>query len=229
MMINQCSLAVKRARQTLQSCISLLSTPVTIAEAPEKNAGESGFSLIGILAAGLIMAILAVATYSYLSMSSAKSKALFATFTSVAAAAEHYNMSLGAYPTVYGAMSEPQFESDNTTNTDVTTTWNGPYAKNKNVNTSGVLLLNSIATGATLTFTPLTSGSTGALPNGLQHQYALVANNIPNSIAHKTTEICNGAHGNSSGTDGGQCVLVKGTGGLDQVYYIFAQNQYGAY
>ncbi|MBU2835246.1 hypothetical protein HF673_05460 [Acidithiobacillus thiooxidans] len=227
MMISKCSRVIDHARNALQRipffAASTASTEV------KNNPDESGFSLIGILAAGLIMTILGVATYGFLSLSGSKSKALFATFTSVAAAAEHYNMSVGAYPTVYGAMVDTNFENDNSTNTNVSTTWNGPYAKDKDMNTSGVLLLNSIATGATLTFEPLTSGSTGALPNGLQYQYALVANNIPPSIAHKTTNICNGAHGNSSGADGGQCVLESGTGGLDTVYYIFAQNQYGAY
>jgi len=222
MMISKCSRVIERARQALQRipffAASAASTEV------KNNPDESGFSLIGVLAAGLIMTILGVATYGFLSLSGAKSKALFATFTSVAAAAEHYNMSVGAYPTVYGAMVETRFENDNSTNQNVSTTWNGPYAKDKDVDTKGVLLLNSIASNATLTF-----AAGKFLPNGLQYQYALVANNIPASIAHKTTNICNGAHGNSSGADGGQCVLAAGKGGLDQIYYIFAQNQYGKY
>lgn len=227
MMISKCSRVVERARNALQR-IPLFAADVAIVEV-KNSPDESGFSLVSILVAALIVTIIGVATYGFVNLSGAKSKALFATFTSVAAAAEHYNMSVGAYPTVYGAMVETNFENDNTTGTNVSTTWNGPYAKDKDMNTSGVLLLNSIATNATLTFVPLTSGSTGSLPNGMPYQYALVANNIPASIAHETTNICNGAHGNSSGADGGQCVLVKSAGGLDQVYYIFAQNQYGAY
>ena len=193
---------------------------------------EAGLTLIQILIAVVIATIFAAVGYEAINLSSSKGKALYDSMSSIAHAADTFNLGLGTYPTVYAAMSNPTFgdsASYNTNGTDLATTWNGPYAKNRDVGTNGNLHLNSIATGLTITFAPLTSTSTGALPTGLAYQYAVVANNVPNAIATQAVNVCNGQANNTGATDGGQCVLVAGTGKTSTLYYIFAQNQYGAY
>lgn len=225
MLIYECSKHLDRARSRLQRIPFFAAR--TAPEALKPNPEESGFSLISILAAGIVMIILGATAYGYFSTSGSKSKALLATFRSVSHAAQHFNMSLGTYPTVYGAMVSTTFEPDNTTGATLTNTWNGPYAKAKDMGANGNLHINSIATGAKITFVPLTAGSTGSVTAGLKYQYALEATGIPLNIATQTVNLCNGTQ-NSSSTVGEQCT-VSGTGTTVDVYYVFAQNQYGAY
>ena len=202
---------------------------VSVRHRPPESTEESGFTLIEILVAVVILAIIAGIAFLAINLNSTKGKALYTAMASVAHSAEAFNASLGTYPTVYGAMVETAFEADNTTGATLTTTWNGPYAKPKDMGPNGNLHLNSIASNLTITFSPLTAGSAGALPNGEAYQYAVVANNVPNNIATQAVNACNGQTGNTTGAAGGQCVLEAGTGGTSTVYYVFAQNQYGAY
>ncbi|MGK9451682.1 type IV pilus modification PilV family protein [Acidithiobacillus caldus] len=229
-MLTHLSDAVRRS-PTQAGRLSLTAATVPCA-ADERFSSEAGLTLIQILIAVVIATIFAVATYQFVNLSSSKGKALYDSMASVAHAAEAFNLSLGAYPTVYAAMSNPKYgdsASYNTNGTDLSNTWNGPYAKNRDVGPNGNLHLNSISTGLTITFAALTAGSTGSLPTGLEYQYAVVANNVPNAIATEAVDVCNGQAGNTGASDGGQCVLVPGTGKTSTVYYIFAQNQYGAY
>lgn len=229
-MLTHLSDAVRRPR-THAGRLSLTAAAVPCA-ADERFSSEAGLTLIQILIAVVIATIFAAVGYLSVNLSSSKGKALYDSMASVAHAADAFDLSLGTYPTIYAAMSNPNFgdsASYNTNGTDLSNTWNGPYAKNRDVGANGNLHLNSIATGITLTFKALTSGSTGALPTGLAYQYAVVANNVPNAIATQAVNVCNGQANNTGATSGGQCVLVAGTGTTSTLYYIFAQNQYGAY
>lgn len=228
MLISECSKHFDRARKRLQRT-RWFSARNTAGKNSAHN-DESGFSLISILAAGIVMIILGATAYGYFSTSGSKSKALLATFRSVSHAAQHFNMSLGTYPLVYGAMVSTSFgdnTADNTTGATLTRTWNGPYAKPKDMGANGNLHINSIATGAKIIFVPLQKGASGSVANGLQNQYALEATGIPLNIATQTVNLCNGTQSSSS-TVGEQCSVV-GTGTTVDVYYVFAQNQYGAY
>lgn len=193
-----------------------------------KHEGESGLTLIEILIAVVIATIFAGVAFLAVNLSSSKGKALYDAMASVANAAETFNVDLGTYPTVYGAMVDTNYLTDNTTGADLTSTWDGPYAKDKNVGPNGNLHLNNIASGVTITFQPLTNTSPG-LTTGLPYQYAVVANNVPNAIATQAVNTCNGEANNTKGKNGGQCTLSPGTGQTSTVYYIFAQTQYGAY
>jgi prepilin-type N-terminal cleavage/methylation domain-containing protein len=194
--------------------------------------GEDGFTLLELLIVIVILGVLAAVTLPYFNTDSAKGKALFQGLASASNDAAHFGASLGTYPVHYETMTNQTFgesSSNNTNGISLTQTWNGPYAKAANTDSSGDLVLNQVATGVTVTFAPVTPGSDG-LPNGLPYQYAMVANNVPAPIAHAAVNACNGQRGNTSATNGGLCTLKSsGSSGTDSVYYVFAQNQYAAY
>ena len=193
---------------------------------PKEHRNEQGFTMVELII--VILGILAAITMGALNLNSSKGKSLYLGMASMAHASEVFDASLGAYPTVYAALFDPtygQSATDNTSGVSLATTWDGPYGKARPISTAGILMLNNIATGITVTYAPLTKGGAGSLPNGLNYQYAIVANNVPKNIATQAVDACNGAQ-NSSGN--GDCVLVAGTG-TDQVYYIFAQNNNGPY
>lgn len=231
MLIASCSNAFRRARHQL-SRISLFASRAAMQDAAVTDvrfqSPEAGMSLVSILTAVVIVTIFAAISYAAFSLSGAKSKALYDSMVSIAHSAEHFDLSLGTYPTVYGAMVNTTLgdsASNNTSGISLTNTWNGPYAKDKDISTSGVLHINNIASGATITF----GVPPANIPGGLTYEYAVVANNIPPSIAVKAFNVCGGKTSTKpTGTEeAGQCVLVSGT--LDTLYYVFAQNQYGPY
>jgi general secretion pathway protein G len=191
-----------------------------------KPRNEAGFTLTELIIVIVILGVLAAVTLSHFDTSSAKGKALFLGMASVSHDASHFGVSLGTYPTTYSALTNIADSSNNTAGINLANTWNGPYAKPANMDTTGNLLLNQVATGVTVTFAPVTPGANG-LPNGLPYQYAVVANNVPPAIANAAVNICNGQSGNTGGANGGVCTLTTGT--TDTVYYVFAQNQYAPY
>lgn len=198
--------------------------------AAHETLNEAGFTLTELIIVLVIVGVLVAVGLDHFDTSSAKGKALFLGMASVSHDATHFGASLGTYPTVYEALTNPTYGDSATYNTsgiDLTNTWNGPYGKPANMNTAGDLVLNQVATGVTITFAPVTPSADG-LPNGLPYQYAVVASNVPPAIANAAVNLCNGQANNTGATSGGVCTL-KSAGTTDQVYYVFAQNQYGAY
>ena len=195
------------------------------------NAGEfqgesKGFTLVEVLITILILSLIAGAAYLALNLSGSKGKALYLAMSSMSRSAQAFNASLGTYPTVYAAMFDPAYGKSanyNLEQVNLSATWDGPYAKARRIGPSGNLHLNNIASGVTLVFQSLSSGNAGSAANGLAAQYAVVALNVPPSIAKSAVNYCNG--GKLSAGSSGECVLVQGSGNTDLVYYDFSQTQ----
>lgn len=173
----------------------------------------------------VIATLFAGAAFLAVNLSSSKGKALYDAMSSVAHSAETFNVDLGTYPTVYAAMFNPQFGQNadyNLAQINTSNTWDGPYAKAKTVGPGGNLHLNSIASGLVIGFQSVTVGDNGSLSNGLKHQYAVVAFNVPTHIAHSALTACNNT--NKTGTGHGQCVLVQQSSQYDILYDVFSQS-----
>ena len=193
------------------------------------NQKQSGFTLIEVLVAVFIAAIIASVTYLAINLSSSKGKALYVAMASVAHSAEAFDANLGTYPTVYAALYDPKFGKNpnyNAFRLDLANTWDGPYAKPRNTGPDGNLHLNNIASGITIAFQTMSPGNAGANSGGLGYQFAVVATGVPNAIAHEAVNACNGNNGKNP-TASGACALVQGPGNTDLVYDVFTQSQSG--
>lgn len=182
---------------------------------------ESGFTLIEILVAISLLALIAAVSFFAFNGNKSKGQVLFSAMTSIAHATARYQLDTSCIPLHPDMLFNSTLASstDNSCGVDLTATWDGPYLKAVQVDGNGDIALPQIGALTTLGIGPAPTPIVG----GGSNQYAVIAKNVPGAVIREAMRACNG--GANSATSSGVCqsTTVAG-GGTGNMSYVFSTN-----
>lgn len=184
---------------------------------------QRGITLYTMLAALAVVSILTGLMVTAFSGSNSKAKVLYSVMQSVGQAANRFQLDTSCFPLAASHLFQKPTTASNSCGFSVATTWQGPYMKSQPVSGTAIAV-PKIGANTTLSLasgTYLSKAGSGA-------QYAVVANNVPTTIAVKAAKACGDTGATSSGSssaNASSCLLGKSTGGVSTLTYVYSQGE----
>lgn len=170
-----------------------------------KKSSQKGFDMISTL---IVVVLIGVLTWMMIKPSNpdgtAKATALMNYMRGLSDSLSHMRLDTGCYTFVAKNLWSLQTDTNNSCGQAISAnTWNGTYMQPQPLNGSGLIKIDKIADGATL--------SIKSVAGGIGTRYYLQADGVPNPIVKSFVKVCNGVKydaDKNSGTDGfnnGKC------------------------
>lgn len=181
-----------------------------------KHTNQSGFSLIEMLVALALIALLATLIFSTYSGDSSKATKLLSDMTTIRDSANRAKTELGGIPSRLSVLwNRTDATAANMYNGVASTnTWNGPYIERQGTDATNNITVPTIADAATISMNREAADAT----NGGNYTwvYFLRANNIPNPIITEFIKKCAGTDTVANATFlNSSCRATPGTGAVE--------------
>jgi len=169
---------------------------------------QTGFTLIEILAAVTVIAILGAVGWHYFSTDRTRATALISKANDITKGLVEFKQDISCYPQTLSALYN-QADSENTRcGIDGRTSWRQPYVSKESFNANGDLMLDDLVNGSTMSLITQAGGP--------GQQWILRISNIPTNVITQLTAICNG-----SSNHAGRCTANTEGGQLGNIDVVF--------
>lgn len=180
-----------------------------ISDSIKKHQFNKGMTLIELVIVLAILSIIGAVIFFSFNTHKAKGQLLLVAEQGLASAAKRMDVETSCYPTNAAVLfneTDAAQTSYNTCGTDISNTWSGPYMQVRPVDTKLNLSLNQISPKVHAGFTQLQEAASNSFSE--TYQYAVVADNVPGSIARQFMVACSGNGTSTSASS----MCVSGSG-----------------
>lgn len=175
----------------------------------KQRSGQSGFSLIELLVALVIITILATAISGAFDGSHSRAQTLVQQMAELGNANVRLKNDTGCYVNMPQALYDPTSASSTSNNycgRSFGKVWNGPYVNRFTPDSNGGAKIDKVSAEAVLTFGREDNAATGG------KRYFIHAANVPNDIVKQAMQACNDTDDMSATFDQHKCRAQAGTG-----------------
>ncbi|WP_440030223.1 type II secretion system protein [Chromobacterium amazonense] len=166
---------------------------------PPRPRQQQGFSLLELMIVVTIIGVLGAIIIPFAGSNKTKATTLLTSMKSLGEGSTLLQQEGGCYPTVLRALTTQADAATSFCGVNMTANWRGPYVKEATFNAAGDALLDTVATGITLSI--VRDAGAGTI------RYGIRAVNVPEEILSEANNQCNKAAGATN------CLVVPGTGG----------------
>ncbi len=171
---------------------------------------QRGFTLMELIIAITIIAILGIAILSIVQTDSSRATSLVDSMRTTSRGLQRAKMDMGSFPSRLSVLwTRADATSANMYSGQAsTTTWNGPYIGSTGTNAANAITMDAISSGVAIAL----ARETGINYNRM---YYLRASNVPNSVITAALRLCNGSDATTATFANAECRGSLGTGTVE--------------